>query len=124
MAYLEIVTALGLILYWIAFYTIGLAPDDPPLGYIEFEKSFPIPDTVLALGLIIAGIGLLQESSYAEHLSLVCAGALMFLGVLDLSFGVQNTFRKMSTKELLFGLFINGWCVGFGGFIMRKLILP
>ena len=121
-AYLQITTGIGLILFWIAYFTIGLAPKNPPVCYKEFERSFPVPDGILAIGLIVAGIGLLHGNSYAPSLSLVCSGALMFLGVIDLSFGIQNTFRQLSIRELLFSLSINGWCVCFGALILYEFM--
>lgn len=121
LAYLELATGVGLLLFWIAFFTMGLAPKDPAPGYMEFERAFPIPDGILAIGLLIGGYGLLQSWESAISLSLVCSGALMFLGVLDLSFGYQNTFKRQSPKELAFSLFINGWCVLFGAYIYWQL---
>ena len=40
---LWIVTGAGLLLFWIGFFTIGLAPDNPPEGYFEYEHSRLLP---------------------------------------------------------------------------------
>ena len=40
-AILELLTGIGLILFWIGFFTIGLAPKNPPQGYLAYEHSFP-----------------------------------------------------------------------------------
>ncbi|RPJ63034.1 MAG: hypothetical protein EHM12_03265 [Dehalococcoidia bacterium] len=47
-------------------------------------------------------------------MSLVAAGALVFLGVLDFSFNIQNGVYKISTSDLVLNVFINVWCVAFG----------
>ncbi len=65
-AILELLTAVGLILFWIGFFTIGLAPKNPPKGYMEYEHSFPLPDGLLALLLLVAGILLLLNNPLGE----------------------------------------------------------
>ncbi len=113
-AILELLTGVGLILFWVGFFTIGLAPKNPPKGYMEYEHSFPLPDGLLAVLLLIAGILLLLNNPWGGNLSLIAAGALIFLGVLDFSFNIQNGVYKISKSDLILNAFINVWCVGFG----------
>ena len=113
-AILELLTGVGLILFWIGFFTIGLAPKNPPKGYMEYEHSFPLPDGLLAILLLAAGILLLLNNSVGSTLSLIAAGALVFLGVLDVSFNIQNGVYKISKSDLILNAFLNIWCVGFG----------
>jgi len=113
-ASLEIVTGIGLILFWIAFFTVGLAPDKAPPCYFAYEHSFPLPDGVLAILLLIAGILLMRSRPAGRPLSLVAAGALVFLGLLDFSFNLQNGIYLTSTVDLALNAFINLWCVGLG----------
>ena len=113
-ASLEIVTGIGLILFWIAFFTVGLAPDKAPPCYFAYEHSFPLPDGVLAILLLIAGILLMRSRPAGRSLSLVAAGALVFLGLLDFSFNLQNGIYLTSTVDLVLNAFINLWCVGLG----------
>ena len=112
--YLQIATGAGLILFWILFYTVGLAPADAPESYEAFEKSFPIPDVILSIGLIAAAVMLLTGNAAGVALSHVCAGGLIFLGMIDISFNLQNMFARQTMKERLFSATINLWCVGFG----------
>jgi hypothetical protein len=113
-ASLEIVTGVGLILFWIAFFTIGLAPEKPPACYFAYEHSFPLPDSLLAVLLLLAGIQLMRDRKPGYSLSLVAAGALMFLGILDFSFNILNGVYLVSTLDLIMNAFINIWCLGFG----------
>ena len=113
-ASLEIVTGVGLVLFWVAFFTVGLAPDNAPLCYYAYEHSFPLPDGVLALLLLAAGILLLRSRLAGRTLSLIAAGALVFLGLLDFSFNLQNGVYLTSTIDLVLNAFINIWCVVFG----------
>jgi hypothetical protein len=113
-ASLEIVTSVGLVLFWLAFFTVGLAPDNAPPCYFAYEYSFPLPDGVLAILLMVAGILLMRSRPAGRLLSLVAAGALVFLGLLDFSFNLQNGVYLTSTIDLVLNAFINIWCVGFG----------
>ena len=117
----EALTALGLILFWIGFFTIGLAPQTPPPGYFVYEHSFPLPDLILAAALLVAAQLLYQGKAAGRTLSLVCAGALIFLGVLDFSFNLQNGLYAISTLDLVLNAFINLWCVVLGLWIAIRL---
>ncbi|HOB86638.1 MAG TPA: hypothetical protein PKO38_02980 [Bacillota bacterium] len=111
---LAILTGVGLILFWIGFFTVGLAPENPPPGYFEYEHSFPLPDIILALALIVAGVLMLRGNEVGGKIATVCSGSLIFLGLLDFSFNYQNGIYALSTAELLLNGFINLWCVLFG----------
>jgi len=120
-AWLEIVTGIGIILFWIGFFTIGLAPETPPEGYFVFEHSFPPPDCMLSVLLIIAGVFLLKGRYCGIVLSLVASGGLMFLGILDASFNIQNGMYAITPLDTLLNAFINLWCFGFG--LVTALVL-
>lgn len=111
---LETLTAVGLLLFWLGFFTIGLAPKTPPPGYFEYEHSFPLPDVILAAGLLASARLLSKGKASGRTLSLVCGGALMFLGVLDFSFNYQNGMYKISFMDKVLNGSINIWCVIFG----------
>ncbi len=113
-ASLEIVTGVGFFLFWIAFFTVGLAPDNAPPCYFAYERSFPLPDGVLAILLLIAGILLMKSKPAGRLLSLAAAGALVFLGLLDFSFNIQNGIYLTSTIDLVLNALINLWCICFG----------
>jgi hypothetical protein len=118
---LESITSLGLILFWTGFFTIGLAPEKPPPCYFVFEHSFPLPDLILAATLIFAARQLSKGRPLGKSLSLICAGALIFLGLLDFSFNIQNGMYAISIVDLILNAFINIWCVFFGIWIAVKL---
>ena len=51
----QLATGFGIIVFWILFFTVGLAPTNPPVCYFAFEHAFPLPDAVLAIGLLGGG---------------------------------------------------------------------
>jgi len=113
-AVLELLTGIGIILFWIGFFTIGLAPENPPQCYFAYEHSFPLPDIILSIAMLASGILLLKNKESGITLSLVCSGGLMFLGILDFSFNTQNGIYMTSRLDLILNAFINVWCIGFG----------
>ena len=113
-AVLELLTGIGFILFWTGFFTIGLAPENPPQCYFAYEHSFPLPDIILSIAILASGILLLKNKKSGRTLSLVCSGGLMFLGLLDFSFNIQNGIYMSSTIDLVLNALINVWCVGFG----------
>ena len=116
-AVFELLTGIGLILFWIGFFTIGLAPENPPLCYFAYEHSFPLPDIILAMIILASGMLLLKNKDLGIFLSLVSSGGLIFLGLLDFSFNIQNGIYSASMLDLVLNAFINIWCVGFGAVI-------
>lgn len=112
-AFLSIATGIGIFLFWIAFYTIGLAPDNPPDCYFVYEKAFPLPDTVLAVALIFGGIYAFKQQKMMIVL-LPAYGGLMFLGLIDFAFNWQNGMYTISLMDGILNAFINIWCVVFG----------
>ena len=119
---LSIITAVGLILFWIGFFTIGLAPKNPPAGYFVYEHSFPVPDIILALVLIAGSVLNMTGGTHGNTLLVACGGALVFLGILDMSFNFQNGMYKISVLDMILNAFINLWCVIFGALIVVRMM--
>jgi hypothetical protein len=117
LAILGLATAAGLVLFWVGFFTIGLAPERPPACYFAYEHSFPLPDGVLALALLVGGVSVLRGRAAGRTLMLVCAGGLVFLGLLDASFNLQQGVYRVSTTDLVLNAFLNVYCVVFGALL-------
>lgn len=113
-AYLAIVTGIGILLFWIAFFTVGLAPENPPACYFAYEHSFPLPDTVLSISLIAGGILAIKKGVRASLILLPASGGLIFLGLLDIAFNWQNGMYTITIMDGVLNAFINIWCVVFG----------
>ncbi|MHA1309431.1 MAG: hypothetical protein ACTSQO_00760 [Candidatus Helarchaeota archaeon] len=107
---LQIALACGFIGFWIYFFLIENKQEKPEI-YFAFERSFPFAD----LGwitpiLIIAAIGNLLDLYFANTISLVASGSLIFLGILDFTFNVQHHNIK-SRDDLIFSFAINIVCL-------------
>ena len=110
----QIVTGIGILIFWGLFFTVGMAPAVPAVCYFAYEHAFPPPDLILAAALIASGFDLLRGGDWGMSVSLACAGGLMFLGVLDFSFSAQNGGFAGPLGEALQAGVISLWCVGLG----------
>jgi hypothetical protein len=117
----QIITAVGIVLFWIGFFTVGLAPETPPPCYFAFEHSFPLPDVLLAFTIFAAAVLLLTGHRLGRTLSIASSGALIFLGLLDFSFNIQNGMYAISVADTILNGFINGYCVIFGIVVILRL---
>lgn len=118
---LQLLTAIGLVLFWIAFFSIGFENPNYPTYYTKFEHSFPLPDTFLCIILLIAYINRKKENW--KNYTLIAAGAMIFLGLCDFSFNILNGMYSVGIADAIMNAFINIWCVGFGAwqvYVARK----
>ena len=114
---LQLLTAIGLILFWAAFFTIGFENPNYPDYYTKFEHSFPLPDSFLCIVLLMAYFN--TNKIHWKNYTLVAAGAMLFLGLCDFSFNIMNGMYIVGLADGIMNAFINIWCVGFGAWQVR-----
>ena len=120
---LEIATGVGIIAFWILFYSTDMMkPKNPPEGYMSHERAFVFPDTLTSIALIAAAILLFMKNPLGGSLSLVCSGALMFLGVIDLAYNLQTKLPGSSVSGTIQTMAINIWVLGFGLFLAIRFV--
>lgn len=123
-AIIELALAVGIISFWIAFFSTDLVNiKDPHLKeiYLAFESAFPIPDIYLSILLIIGGIGLLRKKSYGNLFSLMGGASLIFLALLDISFNTQQGIYLIGIGEAVMNITINLLCFGVGVFLILTI---
>lgn len=116
----QICTGIGIYAFWLLFFTVGASHSKPPPCFFEFEHSFPLPDSILAAGLIASGIALLRGLAWGPAISLVCAGGLLFLGVIDLAFTAKSGGFSGPLPEAIQSAAISIWCIALGLWIMSR----
>lgn len=116
---LQLLTAIGLIAFWTAFFTIGFENPAYPAFYTKFEHSFPLPDAFLCIVLLIAYFN--RNSTQWKDYTLIAAGAMIFLGLCDFSFNVMNGMYTVGVADGIMNVFINIWCVGFGAWQIKAV---
>lgn len=105
-------TTVGLILFWTAFFLIGFENPNYPACYSKFEHSFPLPDLFLCIVLLLAFIN--RKKTIWKYFTFTAAGAMIFLGLCDFSFNLANGMYTVGLADGIINAFINIWCVGFG----------
>lgn len=102
LAYFQIIYALGIIIFWILFFMFENNNPEKSEIYLAHERAFPVPDLgYLAPCLIIGSIGILKNKHYGFLFSILAGSSLIFLSVLDTTFGF---LQGMFTQALLEGI--------------------
>ena len=115
LAVFQILLATGFILFWIYFFVIENKNPENTEVYLAFERSFPVPDLgFITPSLFVSAVGLLLNQTYGIFFTIVSGSALLFLGLLDISFNIQNGGYTKSLSDTVMNLFINLVCVIFG----------
>lgn len=97
-AIFQIVISVGLLGFWIMFYFTEVK--NRKMSEVEYkhELSFPLPDLGWVFpSLVISAIGLLLGQDFGYFFAITAASGMMFLGLIDLAFNLQN--KKFNTKE-------------------------
>ncbi|TKJ19588.1 MAG: hypothetical protein CEE43_14865 [Promethearchaeota archaeon Loki_b32] len=104
-AIFQIIWVLLFIGFWLVFYFTEYK--NPKMSEVErkHEMSFPFPDLGwIVPNLIIAAIGLLSEQKYGYFFSALAGSGMMFLGIIDLVFDIQN--GKFNREEYGFDVVV------------------
>ena len=89
-AAIQILAALGIAGFWVTWFRTEHNEPWLPTGYLEHERCFVYPDSVLAVLMVVSAILLILGSALGERLTLVCGGMMLFLTVIDTAYFVQN----------------------------------
>ena len=113
---LMIISAIALVYYWIDFILRKGVQVVKEEYYIKFEKSFPIADMWIVACALLGAVGLLTEQNYGLLFSLLAAGSLIFLALMDITFNIQNKLYPLvaTSSQMKFELLINVWTLGLG----------
>ena len=109
-------TAVACIYYWVDFYITGGVHVIKYDWYIKFQNSFPAADLWMSFCAVLAAIGLLTGQTYGLLFALLAGSSLIFLGLMDVTFNVQNKlYRLVATSgQMKFEVFLNIFALGFG----------
>ncbi len=87
---LQIALAVGIGTFW--FNWLRHEQNEPwfPAGFIEHERAFVFPDSLCAALLIVSALLGFAGNPLGRSIGLIAAGMLLFLGVIDAAYMVQN----------------------------------
>lgn len=81
--------------YWLDFFLRGTVQVVTEEWYLRYQRAFPVADAWLAVCALAWGVGLLSGGSYGTVFGLMGAGAGIFLGLMDLTFNIQNGLFRL-----------------------------
>lgn len=100
-ATLQLVTALGIAAFWVTWFREPHTEPWLPEGYVDHERVFVFPDSILAGLLTLSAVLSVAGVPLGRTLSLVCAGMLTFLGVIDAAYFAQHGMYARERGGLL-----------------------
>ena len=113
------VTAAGTAAYWIAFFTAGNALHSSETdAYAAFEHAFPAADTWMASAAVAAAIGLVRRRPWAVLAGIAAGSALVFLGLLDVLFNLEQGLYARPSVAMAVETLINFFCLAVGPFCL------
>jgi hypothetical protein len=123
-AILLLLTAVVTVAYWADFFVRGTVNVVEEEWYIRFERSFPAADGFMSACAAAAAVGLLADAGYGIAFALVAGGALIFLGLMDVTFNVENRlYRFLRTSwPMRAELVINLWSLGLGAVVLVTMV--
>ncbi|MFW9970175.1 MAG: hypothetical protein ACFFDF_08240 [Candidatus Odinarchaeota archaeon] len=102
----ELIWILLLVGFWVVFYFTEYKNPKMPEFERKHEISFPFPDLGWIMpNLIVAAIGVFSEQAYGYFFSALAGSGMMFLGIIDLAFNIQN--KKFDRKTYGFDAIVN-----------------
>ncbi|MFX0004040.1 MAG: hypothetical protein ACFE9C_05235 [Candidatus Hodarchaeota archaeon] len=108
-----------LIFFWLYFLLIERKDPEKSQIYIAHESSFPLADLLwLAPCLLIAAIGLIIEQRFGIFFTIVSGGVQIFLGLLDLSFNLQQGQYKGTKSDTILNIVIQVYCFIVGAIFL------
>jgi hypothetical protein len=113
---LLIITAVMTLYYWVDFFFkrgVQVSQDD---WYVKFERAFPPADMWMSACAVVGAVGMLTEQTYGLIFGLLAASSLIFLALMDITFGIQNNLYHLikTSNQMRFEVLINAWTLGLG----------
>lgn len=115
-----LLAAVAIALYWTAWFTApslvqARSPAAPDYQiYIAFEQAFPLADSWLAIASLMGALGLWKMRDWGLLFMLLAGGSAIFLGLMDLLYGLQHHTFIPFTQESVISLAIVGLLFAFG----------
>ncbi len=119
--FVHFISATALLLFWAGYYLSGFSKWMQPEIYSGLTNAFPMPDSILVILMISAGVLTYQKSKYANRLSIVVALFFLQLGVMGFQIGLPGGMQLISMVTVLRSGFVNLWCIIFALFFLLKL---
>jgi len=116
---LLVVTAVGTVAYWIGFFAAaGTLHSSETDAYLAFERAFPAADAWMATAALSAAVGIARRRPWAARAGIATGSALVFLGLLDVLFNVEQGLYAAASGAMAVETIINVFCLAAGPFFL------
>lgn len=127
---LLLVTCFATLAYWIIYFTSSGVQVRQDEVYIAFENSFPAADAWMAFCALLGAVGLWRWRSWGFLFGLLAASSMIYLGLMDVTFNLNEGIYAIGGAETAIELIINLFCLGAGPLVIvylwknRSALLP
>lgn len=87
-------------------------------GWFLWERSFPAADLWAAAACLLGAVGLWKRRAWGGLFALLGGSALIFLGLMDVLFFLQNGLYSPFNADVLVEAVIHVWVLAFGAFVI------
>ncbi|MGH8460050.1 MAG: hypothetical protein ACRESS_00440 [Stenotrophobium sp.] len=118
------IAAIGIVLYWVSYFTGGEVQASGANCYRVFEQNFPLPDGFVALCAVLCALYLRRGNEHCLLWGLLTAGGFFFLGLIDIAYNLWNgmyaIFSAAMAAEIVINLFSLGFALWLSVFFWRN----
>ena len=107
LALILLIGAIGGSLYWILFFTSGAVQASEHRCYLVFERAFPAADAWGIATSLLAVRGLWRGTSAAVLFGIATGSAMIFLGLMDVLYNLENGMYAVVNPEMAAEIGIN-----------------
>jgi len=108
------VFAVGVVAFWITFFTSGAVSMGESQAYLEHEQSFPLADGYMATCCFVCVVGLIRKRPWALLFGLLAGSGIIFLGLMDTLYSIQQGIFAAFDAAALEAFVICGVCLILG----------
>ena len=111
----QILPCIVIVGFWIYFFSVETKNPENSEVYLAFEKTFPLPEFCWLIPcLILSAIGLITVQKYGYLFSIMAGTGLIFIGLFDISFNIQNGVYTGEKSKCITEIIFNLYCMIFG----------
>jgi len=113
-------------LFWFTWFVYpdfiqSRSPSDPQFDmYVNFEQSFIVADSWFALISLVGAVGVWRGRSWGYLFLLLAGSSAIFLGLMDLTYDLQNSMFSPFSFEAIIELIIIALLLTLGPLIIMK----
>lgn len=111
----QILFGTGVLFYWVYFF---LLEDSNPANsgiWLAYERAFPYADVIWITPLLFLSVFWMSKQNPKGIVTTIASGGcLVFLGLVDVTYNIQQGIYAKSIFDAVLNGFINLFCILFG----------